>query len=65
MKKLGTTIAAIVMAFLQVVVFYGLMPVFVAQTMWSWRTWRVWHVTKFNVCAAADTIRSDFKGWYH
>ena len=64
MKKLGITIVAIIMALLQVVVFYGLMPVFVAHDMWSWRTWRVWHVTKFDVCAAAQTIRSNFKEWY-
>lgn len=64
MKKLGITIAAIVMALLQVVLFYGLMPVIVAHDMLSWRTWRVWHVTKFDVCAAAHTIRSDFKEWY-
>jgi hypothetical protein len=64
MKKLGTTIMAIFVGFLQVVAFYGLMPVFVVQTMWSWRTWRVWRVTKFNVCAAAHKIRYDFKEWY-
>jgi len=64
MKKMGLTVVAMTIALLQVVAFCGLIPVIVAQTMWSWRTWRVWHVTKFNVCAAAHTIRSDFKEWY-
>ena len=64
MKKIVLTVVAMTIALLQVVAFYGLIPVIVAQTMWSWRTWRVWHVTKFNVCAAAHTIRSDFKEWY-
>lgn len=64
MKKIGITMLAVFMASLQVVAFYGLMPLYVGKTMYDWRCWRVGHVTKFIVVAAAHTIADDFKEWY-
>ena len=64
MKTILKTIAAVLVACLQIVAFYGLMPFIVANTMCEWRTWSVWKVTKFNVKAAAHTIRYDFMEWY-
>lgn len=64
LKKIGTAMLALFIAVIQVVVFYGLMPLYIAKTMYDWRCWRVVHVAKFLVRSAARTIDADFKEWY-